>query len=192
MAGASLARRKMFGKKKKLSAEALTALAENISQERDRISLLRKLTEQLKTERSLLFTVLQHLPCGVVIAKAPGGDLVMGNELIEQIWRLPLRKLGTQHYRGWEAFHPDGRPYEAQDWPLARAIEYGEEVLGEVSVIRRGDGTYGYVMSNATPLRDHKGQIIAGMLAVMEIPSPEKNKFSFSARKLAILTPRAA
>lgn len=117
----------------------------------------------------------------------------MGNDLVEQIWRLPLRKPGAPHYREWRAFHLDGRPYATHDWPLSRAISYGEEVTGEVSAIRRGDGTYGYVISNAAPLRDHKGQIIAGMLAVMEIPGPVKNKSTANAKKLAIAaTVRAA
>ena len=183
----------MFGRKKKLSAEALIALAENITQDRDRLSILRKLSEQLKTERSLLLTVLQHLPCGVMIAGAPDGNLIMGNDLVEQIWRMPLRKLGSApNYREWKAFHLDGRPYEIEDWPLARAIGYGEEVRGEVSAIRRGDGTYGYVMSNAAPLRDHKGQIIAGMLAVMEIPGPAKNKRRHNLKKLEIAAPARA
>lgn len=164
-------------RKKRLSAEALTALAENINQDRDRLSILRKLTEQLKTERSLLLTLLQHLPCGVLIAGAPSGSLIMGNGLVERIWRLPLGKVGSlEGYREWKAFHLDGRPYAPEDWPLARAIAYGEEVRGEVSSIQRSDGSLTFVVSNAAPLRDHKGQIVAGMLAVMEVPNPARAK----------------
>ncbi|HET7441343.1 MAG TPA: hypothetical protein VFJ47_08580 [Terriglobales bacterium] len=180
-------------RKKRLSAEALTALAENISQDRDRLSILRKLSQQLKTERSLLVTVLQHLPCGVIIASAPSGNLIIGNDLVEQIWRLPLRKVGgLEGYREWKAFHLDGRPYQLEDWPLTRAITYGEEVRGEVSSIQRKDGTFAYVVSNAAPLRDHKGQIVAGMLAVMEIPRPVKARHARGGNLMGIAGGRAA
>jgi len=40
----------------------------------------------------------------------------------------------------WRGFHPDGRPYEAHEWPLARAITTGEVVVGEEIHIERIDG----------------------------------------------------
>ncbi|HYL16111.1 MAG TPA: hypothetical protein VEV41_23970 [Terriglobales bacterium] len=158
---------------RKASTEALASLAKTLQKDRDTLGVLRQVTAQLKQEHALLLSVLQYLPCGVVIASAPSGRLIMGNHVMEDILRQPFEGLkDVLNRRQWKLLHPDGRPYKDDEWPMARAILYGEVVAGEISKIQRADRSYGYVIANAAPLRDHRGKIVAGMLAVMEIPRP--------------------
>jgi hypothetical protein len=164
---------------------ALASLAKTLQRDRDTLGVLRQVTAQLKQEHALLLSVLKYLPCGVVIASAPTGKLIMGNEVMTEIFRQPLENSrNILDHRAWKIFHRDGSAYEHDEWPMARAILYGEIVTGEISKIQRGDRSYGYVISNAAPLRDHKGQIIAGMLTMMEISGPPAVRLVEKTRQL--------
>lgn len=136
---------------------------------------LHQLIEQLKTERRFLETVLQQMPAGVIIADAPSGRLRMGNEQVEKIWKSPfIPSKSVEEYAAWPGFHPDGRPYLPEEWPMARAILRGEFVVGEHIKIRRGDGRYATISCNAAPIRDRKGNIVAGVVAFIDITQPQQ------------------
>ena len=94
-------------------------------------------------------------------------------------------------HREWKLFHANGRPCDPNEWPMNRAIFYGEIVTCEVFKIRRADRSYGYVVANAAPLRDHRGQIIAGMLTMMEISGLPLGRVG-SGRKSFVERPRHA
>jgi PAS domain-containing protein len=172
---------------RKASTEALVSLAKTLQKDRDTLGVLRQVTAQLKQEHALLLSVLQHLPCGVVIASAPSGRLITGNHVMDDILGHPLESVKNMlNYRDWKVFHADGRPFEGDEWPMARAILYGEVVVGEIFKIQRADGSYRYVITNAAPLRDHKGQTVAGMLAMMEIPRPPVGRRLMNRKKRLI------
>jgi hypothetical protein len=98
------------------------------------IDQLHQLVSQLRTERSFLETALKHMPCGVMIADAPSGRLRGPNKMVDEIMRerfFPAKSI--QDYSHWKGFHPDGRAYEPHEWPMARAIKYGEEIAGKRS-----------------------------------------------------------
>jgi signal transduction histidine kinase len=143
-----------------VEAEA-TALAN----EAERASLVAELT----AERARLDAVLRQLPVGVIIAEAPSGKLVLGNDQVARIWRRPYIAAGNvakyAEYYGFD--REDGRPYAADEWPLARAVWRGETVRGEEIDFLRGDATRGTMSVAAAPVRDDKGRLIAGV-AVFE------------------------
>lgn len=123
--------------------------------------------EKLKAEQALFETTLQQMPVAVVIAEAPTGKLVFANKKIEEIFKFPmLYSESIDEYSAWKGFHPDGRPYEPQDWPMTRAITAHEVTSGEDVVIHRGDGTEGLVRLSAAPIKNHLGQTIAGVSIV--------------------------
>jgi PAS domain S-box-containing protein len=129
-----------------------------------------KLLEELSAQHQKLTEVLRHMPAGVMIAEAPSGKLIMGNGQVAQIWRHEfLPSTNVEEYRAYKGFHPDGRPYEPQEWPLARSIMAGEVVTNEEIEILRGDGTRGALISNSAPIRDGAGRIVAGVVSFFDI-----------------------
>ncbi|HEX8849080.1 MAG TPA: PAS domain S-box protein [Gemmatimonadaceae bacterium] len=128
------------------------------------------LAARLEAERALLREVVQQLPVGVVIAELPSERLVLGNAELERLWRQPFRDLeGPASYSYWPAFHPDGRPYDASDRPLARTILTGRPVIGEEMRIRRADGTPGRVRVNSALVRDAAGEPMAAVVTVEDV-----------------------
>jgi PAS domain S-box-containing protein len=136
----------------------------NVEAERER------LLKELSVQHQQLREVLRQMPAGVVIAEAPLGRLTTGNEQVAQIWRHEfLPSANIEDYEAWKGFHPDGRPYQPQEWPMARSITTGEAVTNEEAEILRGDGTRGALSINSAPIRDHEGRIVAGVATFFDI-----------------------
>jgi PAS domain S-box-containing protein len=139
---------------------------------------------ELAAERARLEAVLQQMPAGVLIAEAPSGRIIMGNQLAEEICRHQIRySAGVEAYDEWVGFHLDGRQVRSDEWPLARAITHGETVTGEEYEYLRGDGTRCVLSLNAGPIRDHQGHIIAGVLAAHDVT--ERTRAEHALRFLA-------
>lgn len=139
-----------------------------------------QLLEQIRTEREFLEAVLQQMPAGVMVAEAGTGNIILSNEQIKHIWRIPaLLSIDNLNQREGEyhGFHQDGRPYQQHEWPLFRSVKTGEIVSEEEIIFLRGDGTWGIMLVNSAPILDHQGNIKAGVVAFYDI----------SARKQALL-----
>lgn len=135
-----------------------------VAQERGR------LLREVEQGRALLDAVLHQMPAGVVIVEAPSGRVLMGNEQMESILRHPILDTPDVHaYGKWRGYHLDGRPYEAEEWPLTRSIRTGEVVQGEHVEFERGDGTRAIVAVSSAPIRDAAGHIVAGVAVNQDI-----------------------
>ena len=134
-----------------------------------------ELIQQLEAERSLLEAVLQQLPEGVIIAEAPSGKLILGNQQVEQIWRrrfYPSTEIAD--YAEYPGFHPNGQLYTPDEWPLARSLTTGEVVSREEIQLLRGDGTRGVVEVSSTPVYNRQGQIMAGVVTFQDISNRKR------------------
>ena len=110
------------------------------------------------------------MPSGVIIAEAPSGRIVLGNVQVERIFRRRLLPLGSaEEYGQWPGFHRDGRHYQSEEWPLARAVRAGEEVLEELIDIVRGDDTCGTISVSAAPICDEAGRLVAGVAVLTDV-----------------------
>ncbi len=129
-----------------------------------------KLMRQVEAERARLETMLSQMPVGVIIAEAPSGRIIQGNSQAERIWGHSLvTSEDIDQYAEWQGFHPDGRPYQGQEWPLARSIATGEIVTNEETIFVRGDGSRGVMLVSSAPIRDSAGQITAGVVSFQDI-----------------------
>ncbi|KJH70886.1 CHASE3 domain-containing protein [Aliterella atlantica] len=129
-----------------------------------------QLLQQVQTERGLLETVLQQMPAGVIIAEAPSGKLILGNQQVEQIWRHSFLAVdNVEQYREYKSFHQDGRPYNPQELPLARSILTGEVVIEEEIDFLGGDGTRGTMLVSSAPIRNATGNVTAGVVTFSDI-----------------------
>ena len=124
----------------------------------------------IEVERELLEAVLRQMPSGVIIAEAGTGRLILGNEQVERIWAhsfLAAAEIGE--YSAYKGFHPDGRPLEPEEWPLARSLTTGEVVRDEEITILRGDGTRGTIEVDSSPVHDAEGRIVAGVVTFHDV-----------------------
>lgn len=129
-----------------------------------------QLLQDLATERAQFEAVLRQMPAGVIIAEAPSGRLILGNQQAEQIWRHAfLSSNEVDEYREYRGFHADGRLYEPQDWPLARSLIRGEVVTQEEIRFLRGDGTEGIMEASSVPIHTPQGHITGGVVVFQDI-----------------------
>ena len=145
------------------------------------------------TERERLAAVLSRLPAGVIIGEAPTGRLVLGNAEVERIWRQPFRaSVDFDSYGTYRGFHPDGRPYDADEWPLARSLARGEVVTGEEVDFERGDGTRGTMVVNSAPIHDADGTVTAAVCTFVDITDRAEARRRLDAAYAAERRARAA
>ncbi|TMB03061.1 MAG: GAF domain-containing protein [Deltaproteobacteria bacterium] len=126
---------------------------------------------ETEAERSWLKTVLDRMPAGVIIGEAPDGRLLLANRQAEQIWGRPIALgAGTAEYREYRGFHPgDGRPYEPEEWPLARSIAKGEVVTEEEIDFLRSDGTRGTMFVSSAPIETPDRRIVSAVATFHDI-----------------------
>jgi signal transduction histidine kinase len=104
----------------------------------------------------------------VLIAEAPGGKIVLGNQQVEEILRHPVYySPSIKDYTEWVGWHLDGRPVEAEEWPLARAVR--GESWSEDFKYQRGDNSIGFIRVNGAPIRDLTGKVVAGVVSFNDI-----------------------
>ena len=135
--------------------------------------------DELVEERARLDTIVQQMPAGLVIAEAPSGRLVRGNEQLEQILRRPfLASPNISAYAEWQFASPSGVTLLPEEFPLARSILHGERVVGELFRVTRGDGTRGFVTVSSTPILDRDGRIIAAVATVYDVTEQRRSEES--------------
>jgi PAS domain S-box-containing protein len=76
----------------------------------------------------------------------------------------------------FQIFHPDGRPYEIEEWPLMRSIRDGEEVSDEEFVYPLADGSRLWLRCNSSAIYDDAGHIVAGVLLAHDITEQKRSE----------------
>ncbi|MEP6654387.1 MAG: ATP-binding protein, partial [Myxococcales bacterium] len=106
----------------------------------------------------------------LAIAEAPSGRILVANQAAQDLTRaadhLPDSVAEYSRYYG---FHSDGRRYEPEEWPLARALLTGEVVTGEEIEMLWGDDTLGCLAVSAGPMHDADGRISAAVVVLQDI-----------------------
>lgn len=124
----------------------------------------------LETERARLQVIIESAPVGIVMAEAPSGKLIMMNRRAEEILGHPMYPSpDVNSYSQYHSVHPDGRPLENHEHPLARATVDGEIIRNEEYRYMRPDGNSTWIRCSAAPVRDKAGRIIAGVLVFSDI-----------------------
>lgn len=134
-------------------------------------------------DRAHLAALVENIPLGVIVAEATSGRLVAANEKVAEIWGRPFVASGNvAEYGAYHGFHPDGRPYEPEEWPLARTIRTGEPIPEEEIVFERGDGTRRVMAVSAGPIRDAEGGLVGGVVIFRDVTEERR-----AALRLALL-----
>src|SRR5437899_5171582 len=126
--------------------------------------------DQLVRERRKLEEVLRQMPCGVMIAEAPSGRLILTNKQAEEILRHPLpHAANLEEYAQYKAFHLNKQPFKPEEWPLTRSLTSGEVVTDEEIEYVRGDGTPVFLSVSSAPILDREGRITAAVITFFDL-----------------------
>src|SRR6184192_4284197 len=126
--------------------------------------------DQLVRERRKLEEVLRQMPCGVMIAEAPSGRLILTNKQVEEILRHRFPHAASiEEYAQGKAFHLNKQPFKPEEWPLARSLTRGEVVTDEEIEYVRGDGTPVFLSVSSAPILDREGRIIAAVVTFFDL-----------------------
>jgi PAS domain S-box-containing protein len=130
---------------------------------------LRAAVDDAEVERSRLKALLEHAPVAVIFADSLSNRMLLWNRRVEEILgTVPTTSEigGDERFAG---FHPDGRPVQKSEWPLARAV-LGEAVHGEEFQIVRADQSRIWIRVHGAPVRDTSGtSIIGGVISFYDV-----------------------
>jgi PAS domain S-box-containing protein len=129
----------------------------------------------LQSERARLKTLVDNAPVAILFAEAPSGRIVFGNRQVEATLGYPTLAIpDLQTYDQWPVFHSDGHRLKSEEFPLYRAIKYGETVNAEEHLFLRGDDSLVWCRTSAAPIRDRNGLITAGVMAIHDIDEQKR------------------
>ncbi|HVR62370.1 MAG TPA: ATP-binding protein [Polyangia bacterium] len=115
--------------------------------------------------------VLDELPFGIWVGRAPGGEVLYTNRAFREI--LGSQPPADTHLGdlpdAYGIHDRQGRPVAPEDLAVSRAIATGMPVIRDDLVIHRPDGERIYVRVFANPIRDASGAIAHVVLAVTDV-----------------------
>ena len=113
---------------------------------------------RLREERNRLQAILDTLPVGVAISDAKG-RLEEANGQMDRVWGGKF--MVARHYSefmSYVGYWPvTGVRLRLEEWPMARSVNNGETVAGEVLDIERTNGTRGTLLISSAPIKDCSG-----------------------------------
>jgi PAS domain S-box-containing protein len=134
--------------------------------------------DRQEVQRAASEEVLRQMPAAVIVVEAPSGKIICVNReaqrWTEQVLGQPVPQelgmyLDLQKSNNFKMLHPDGQPYEVEEWPMTRSIRLAEEVRNEEIIHLLSDGTQLWARYDSYPIYDEEGRIVAGVLVSRDI-----------------------
>jgi PAS domain S-box-containing protein len=140
----------------------------------------RKQAEELVRQREAMFrAVLEQMPSGVTVRDSRTGQLTFSNvrslEILDALVEVP------EQFSEYHGFHPDGRAYPKEDWPLYRSMSTGEVIRAEEIECERKDGTRFIMSVNSAPVYDAEGTIVNGVSVFDDITERKRAQAALQA-----------
>ncbi len=133
----------------------------------------RQMEDELQLTQALLEAAIENSPAGIVVADAPDVNIRIANKAALAMrgdTSVPLKDIPfQQHAENWQCYHKDGRLYKNEELPLTRAILNGEITANKELIIRNSDGEDRVLLTQAAPVRDANGKIVAGIVVMPDI-----------------------
>jgi PAS domain S-box-containing protein len=133
---------------------------------------------------TVLRTILDQMPVGVVIAEAPDGRVIFRNPSFVALWGEAVPSPARlEEYDVWTGIGKGGVSYGPLDWPLARAARTGERVNDEEIEVVRDDGSRRVYSVSAGPILDEEGTAYAAAATFIEITARRTAENAVMARE---------
>ncbi|HSV65362.1 MAG TPA: SpoIIE family protein phosphatase [Mycobacteriales bacterium] len=118
----------------------------------------------------LLRAVMRQMPEGLVVTRAPDGEVTAANDEFRRLVGHELLPAVTiEDYQAYPLLYPDGTPYPPREMPVARALLNGEVVAEEEVRYQRPNGEVIDLLMRAAPVRDERDDIVAAVGIVTDI-----------------------
>jgi two-component system CheB/CheR fusion protein len=144
----------------------------------------RKHAEQaIRASQERLQAVIEQMPTAVLVVESPSGKFLLANRLaaslFDQAYPLPFVGLDWSTIQpAIRGVHPDGRPFQREEWPLARTLTRGVAVLDDELEFLRADGNRVTLSMNATPIRNTAGETVAAVATFWDITERKRAEAS--------------
>jgi signal transduction histidine kinase len=131
---------------------------------------LKSATVIAQKERSILQTILDNLPVGVFVAKAPDGKPIMMNKVGMQL--LGIKSWTNAHQPQtelYEIFQEDGSRYPDEKLPLYISLNTGKPSIKDDLMVKRSDGSTGLLRAISVPIIDTEGKTDSAVVVFEDI-----------------------
>jgi PAS domain S-box-containing protein len=124
----------------------------------------------LRASERRLERIVATIPSAVVIV-ARNGRIASVNREAERLLRLKQGEITSRTFDdpAWRAESMHGRPLASGEYPVARVLATGETVSDVRYAIRHPDGSRTILSTNAGPLLDDEGELVAVVTASRDI-----------------------
>ncbi len=119
---------------------------------------------------SVLRSILDQMPLGVVIAEVPSGRVIFQNPGFAEIWGegVPAPTSITE-YGIWRGTGPADVSYTPETWPLARSVLSGDRIVNEECELCLKDGRHRTFSISSAPVRDESGRVYGAVSTFIDV-----------------------
>jgi PAS domain S-box-containing protein len=136
------------------------------------LGILAELIHRIASARRFQSQILESLPVGMWVADG-NGRIIQANAAGNAIWGGAIPSEPGERMRRMR-WHASGRPMEARESALDKALRNGESSLNEVLDIERGDGDHRTILNSVMPVRDEQGRIAGALLINQDITQDKR------------------
>ena len=150
--------------------------SQEVDELRREIGSLRKRLLSAEAEKRRLTALVESSPVGVMVVDAATRTFASVNKEAERILGMspePGSTLVRYHELAIYS-RTDGKQYEEDERPLARALGRGEVVRAEEILLNRPDGRTLTILVNATPIYSDDGSIVSAVAVIQDMTPLEE------------------
>jgi signal transduction histidine kinase len=127
--------------------------------------LYRDLDSLVKQKTTHLQTIIDNLPVGVFVVKAPGGEPELFNPAGALLLGRPFDPKITkdQYTHAYNVIRADGTPYPVEELPLPITLQKGIPATKDDIFVIRPDGTRIPLRVSSVPIKDSNGKVTSAL-----------------------------
>ena len=147
----------------------LTGVCTDVTEQVESRQQIARFAAAAVAERDRLQQVVDVIPEGILITDSDG-RIILSNQAARNIWGEPFPETDWQNYSEYGAENSEGQHFPPDQLPASRALQQGEQVIGEQMVVRnRMSGAQIPLLVNSAPIRNDEGKITGAVTTFQDI-----------------------